>query len=265
MDYQRFGEEHHLRIEIEDRVATVRLNRPEKRNAVDHALHAGLEKLWRPLGTDPEVGAIVLTGEGKGFCSGGDVVGFYPEDPGPLEQMRGSRWLVQEMINCEAPVIAAVHGVAAGLGATIALLCDIVYMADDARIGDTHVNMGMVAGDGGAVIWPLLVGPHRAKELLMGGKLVGGPEAAAMGLVNHCVPAADLVARATEHARELAHGPQAAIRWTKLALNQQLRQSLNLAMDLGLAVEHLSIHTTDQKEAVAAFVEKRAPRFTVRS
>ncbi len=264
MDYQRFGEEHHLKIEIEDRVATVRLDRPEKRNAVDHALHTGLERIWRPLGTDPDVGAIVLCGEGRGFCAGGDVVGFYPEDPGPLEQMRGSRWLVQEMINCEAPVVAAVHGVAAGLGATIALLCDIVYMAEDARIGDTHVNMGLVAGDGGAVIWPLLVGPHRAKELLMGGRLVTGAEAGAMGLVNHAVPPEELLDRATAHARALAHGPQAAIRWTKLVLNQHLRQSLQLTMDMGLAVEHLSVHTEDQSEAVAAFVEKREPKFTGR-
>jgi enoyl-CoA hydratase len=264
VDYQRFAEDHHLEIDIEDRVATVRLNRPEKRNAVDHSLHTGLETIWRPLGTDPSVGAIVLTGAGKGFCAGGDVVGFYPEDPGPLEQMRGSRWLVQEMVNCEAPVIAAVHGVAAGLGATLALLCDIIYMAEDARIGDTHVNMGFVAGDGGAVIWPLLVGPHRAKEFLMGGTLLDGRKAAEIGLVNHCVPGEDLVERATEHARQLAHGPQVAIRWTKLALNQQLRQSLNLAMDVGLAVEHLSGHTEDQKEAVAAFVEKRQPKFTGR-
>ena len=264
MDYQRFADDHHLSVEIEDRVAVVRLNRPDKRNAVNFALHQGLEDIWRPLGTDPDVGAIVLTGEGKGFCSGGDVLGFYPEDPGPLDQMRGSRWLVQEMINCEAPVIAAVNGVAAGLGATLALLCDVIYMADDARIGDTHVNMGLVAGDGGAVIWPLLVGPHRAKELLMSGRLVPGPQAAEMGLVNHCVPSSELLDRAKAFAAELAAGPPVAVRWTKMAINQQLRQSLNLAMDAGLAVEHLSAHTEDMKEAVAAFSEKRRPKFSGR-
>ena len=98
----------------------------------------------------------------------------------------------------------------------------------------------------------------------MGGTLLDGRKAAEIGLVNHCVPGEDLVERATEHARQLAHGPQTAIRWTKLALNQQLRQSLNLAMDVGLAVEHLSVHTEDQKEAVAAFVEKRRPKFSGR-
>ena len=261
MDYQRFAEEHHLKIEIQDRVAIVHLNRPEKRNAVNFALHDGLEKLWRPLGTDPSVGAIVLTGEGKGFCAGGDMVGFYPEDPGPFDLIRGPRQLVQEMVNCEAPVISAVNGVAAGLGATLALLADIIYIVDDARIGDTHVKMGLAAGDGGAVIWPLLIGLHRAKELLMGGELVKGPAAAEMGLVNYCVPASELLERAVTHARKLAAGPPVAIRWTKMVLNQHLRQSINLTMDSGLAVELLSVDTDDAREAGQAFVEKREPQF----
>lgn len=261
MDYQQFAEHHHLKIEIEDRVAIVRLNRPEKRNAVNFALHEGLERLFRPLGTDPDVGAIVLTGEGPGFCAGGDMLGFYPEDPGPFDLIRGPRQLVMEMVNCEAPVISAVNGVAAGLGATIALLADIIYMAEDARIGDTHVKMGLVAGDGGTVIWPLLIGLHRAKELLMGGELVSGPAAAAMGLVNHCVPAAELLPRAIDHARELAAGPPVAIRWTKMALNQHLRQSMNLALDAGLFLEMLSVDTRDAREASRAFAEKRSPDF----
>jgi len=261
LDYQPFADEHHLKIDIEDRVAIVRLDRPEKRNAVNFALHEGLERIFRPLGTDPDIGAIVITGEGQGFCAGGDMVGFYPEDPGPFDLMRGPRQLVHEMVNCEAPVLAAVNGVAAGLGATIALLSDIVYMADDARIGDTHVKMGLVAGDGGIVIWPLLVGLHRAKELLMGGELVSGPDAAAMGLVNHCVPADELLSTTIAHARRLAEGPPIAIRWTKMALNQHLRQSMNLAMDAGLAAELLSVESEDAREAGRAFAEKRDPVF----
>jgi enoyl-CoA hydratase/carnithine racemase len=144
----------------------------------------------------------------------------------------------------------------------VALLCDVIFMAESARIGDTHVNMGLVAGDGGAVIWPLLIGPHRAKEYLMSGKLISGPEAAAMGLVNHCVPDAKLLDEAVAYARSLADGPQAAIRWTKLAINQHLWQSAQLALGLGLAVEHLSAKTQDQREAVSAWVEKRKPHFT---
>lgn len=261
MDYRRFAESHHLKVDIEDRVAIVRLDRPDKRNAVNFALHEGLEQIFRPLGTDPDVGAIVLTGEGRAFCAGGDMVGFYPEDPGPLDMMRGPRRLVQELVECEAPVVAAVNGVAAGLGATLALLADIVYMADDARIGDTHVKMGLVAGDGGIAIWPLLVGLHRAKELLMGGELLPGPRAAEIGLVNHCVPAADLLPTAIAHARRLAEGPPVAVRWTKRALNQHLRQSVNLALDAGLAAEMLSVETEDAREAGRAFADKRDPIF----
>jgi enoyl-CoA hydratase len=261
LDYQQFAEDHHLRIDIEDRVAIVRLNRPEKRNAINFALHEGLEKIWRPLGTDPDVGAIVITGEGKGFCAGGDMLGFYPSDPGPFEKLRGPKNLVQEMVNCEAPIVSAVHGVAAGLGATLALLADIIYMADDARIGDTHVKMGLVAGDGGAAIWPLLIGLHRAKELLMGGDLVTGLAAAEMGLINYSVPASDLLPRAIAHARKLAEGPAVAIRLTKMTLNQHLRNSINLTLDAGLAAEMLSVETADAREAGQAFAEKRDPRF----
>ena len=261
MDYQRFADEHHLSIEIEDRVAIVRLNRPEKRNAVNFALHEGLEEIWKCLGTDPDVGAIVITGEGKAFCAGGDMVGFYPSDPGPIDKLRGPRNLVHQMVQCEAPVVSAINGVAAGLGATIALLADIIYMAEDARIGDTHVKMGLVAGDGGAAIWPLLIGLHRAKELLMGGELVTGLAAAEMGLINYAVPGPDLLDRAVAHARKLAEGPAVAIRWTKMALNQHLQNSINLTLDAGLAAEMLSVETEDAREAGRAFAEKRTPKF----
>ena len=115
-----------ITYEVDNGRARITLNRPEKRNAVNFALHDGLERIFRPLGTDPDVGAIVITGEGKGFCAGGDMVGFYPDDPGPFDLIRGPRRLVQEMVNCEAPLISAINGVAAGLGATIALLADSI-------------------------------------------------------------------------------------------------------------------------------------------
>lgn len=264
MDYSKYGEQHHLSVQIEDRVATVTLDRPEVHNAVNHAVHVGLENIFRDLSTDPDVGAIVLTGNGKSFCAGGDVKGYDNPDNRPINQLRGTRYLVQEMIACEAPIIAAVNGTAAGLGATVALLSDVIYMADSARIGDTHVKMGLVAGDGGTVIWPLLVGPHRAKELLMAGRLVTGTEAARMGLVNHCVPLDDLLREATAYARELAHGPIAAIRWTKMAINQQIQHSINMTLNFSVAAEHLTAHTEDMQEAVTAFAEKREPRFTGR-
>ena len=143
MDYTRYASEHHLQVRIDDRVAIVTLDRPEVHNAVNHALHVGLETVFRELAHDRDVGAIVLTGSGKSFCAGGDVKGYGNEDDRPIDQLRGTRYLVQEMINCEAPIIAAVNGTAAGLGATIALLSDVIYMADTARIGDTHVKIGI--------------------------------------------------------------------------------------------------------------------------
>ena len=150
---------------------------------------------------------------------------------------------------------------AMGLGATIALLSDVIFMADTARIGDTHVKIGLVAGDGGAVIWPILIGPHRAKELLMSGILVDGVKAGEMGLVNHCVPHEKLLDEAREHALSLANGPQVAIRWTKMAINQTLKQSIHHILDFSAAAEHLSVNTEDMREASLAFREKRTPKF----
>ena len=263
-DYSKYGKEHHLDVEMKDRVAVVTLNRPEKRNAIDSALHEGLELILDDLSTDPDVGAIVLTGAGKAFCSGGDIstMGGNVQERSPLNHTRGPKYLVQAFANCEAPIIAAVNGPAAGLGATIALMCDVIYMSDQARIGDTHVQVGLVAGDGGAVIWPLLVGPHRAKEFLMAGAYVDGPTAEKIGLVNHVVPHDKLMDEALAYATELANGATAAVRWTKMAINRIVWQNLNLVLEMSLAVEGLSFHTKDHVEAATAFMEKRPPKFT---
>ena len=259
-DYTSLAERH-VTVAIDDRIALVTLNRPDKRNAINHAVHTALEEAFRGLSRDPDVSSIVLTGAGSAFSAGGDVSGFYPDEPSPMSTIR-TRSLADAIIGCEAPVIAAVNGVAAGLGATLALLCDVIYMADTARIGDTHVNVGLVAGDGGAVIWPLLVGPHRAKEFLMSGKLATAEEAERIGLVNHVVPAAQLMQEANGYARLLSEKAAPAVRWTKMLINQTLQQSLSLTLPLGLATEQLCGQTEDQKEAAAAFFEKRKPRFT---
>jgi enoyl-CoA hydratase len=260
VDYERYHKENHLKIEIADRIAVVTMDRPDKRNAVDHWMHLGLEHALTELGYDPSVGAIVLTGAGSAFCAGGDLVNFYPEGHGPLQSFR-NRDLCWAMARCEAPLIAAVNGTAAGLGATIALMCDVIYMADTARIGDTHPAVGLTAGDGGQAIWPLLVGPHRAKEYLMAGELIPASEADRIGLVNHVVPAAELMPRALAYARKLADGAACAIRWSKLAINKLILQQLNLTLELGLATEFMCTQTEDNREAAAAFREKRKPVF----
>jgi enoyl-CoA hydratase len=132
-------------------------------------------------------------------------------------------------------------------------------MADTAKIGDTHPAVALTAGDGGQAIWPLLVGPHRAKEYLMAGELIPAAEADRIGLVNHVVPAAELMPRALAYARKLADGAQCAIRWTKLAVNKLILQQLNLTLELGLATEFMCTHTEDMAESRAAFLEKRKP------
>ncbi len=265
-DYTRFAKQH-LPVEVKDKVAVVTLNRPERLNAIGDGMHEGLEELLQLFNTDPDVGAIVLTGAGRAFCSGGDLKDMAGRGAGTQEQrplggvLRGPKSLFQHFLTLEPPIIAAINGDAAGLGATLALMCDVTFMSEKARIGDTHVRAGLVAGDGGALIWPQLVGPHKAKEMLMSGRLLTAAEADKLGLVNHVVPADKVMAEALGFARELAHGPTMAIKWTKMAVNRQIWNALNTVMDFSLAVENMSFLTQDHAEAAKAFVEKRAPKF----
>ncbi len=178
-------------------VATLTLNRPDARNAVSPRMHTELAEIWPHVAADPEIDVIILTGAGKAFCAGGDVKAL---DAGAFKH-RGSmtyeaRQLITGLLEVEQPIIAAINGDAIGLGATIALFCDITVAAETARIADPHVRVGLVAGDGGAVIWPHLVGPNRAKEFLMRGNMLSGTEAARLGLVNYAVPAGEVMKKA---------------------------------------------------------------------
>ena len=175
--------------------------------------------------------------------------------------IQGARRLIYNLLGVQQPIIAAVNGHAVGLGATVALFCDIVIAADNARIGDPHVSVGLVAGDGGAVIWPLLIGINKAKELLMTGDLLTTAEAERIGLINHVVPADQVMPKSMEMAKRLAGGATQAIRWTKLSVNKVLRERVNLVLETSLGVEFLSMTMDDHAEAVNAFVEKRAPNY----
>ena len=159
------------------------------------------------------------------------------------------------------PIIAAVNGDAVGLGATVALFCDVIIASETARIGDPHVRVGLVAGDGGAIIWPALVGVAKAKEFLMTGDLIPAREAERIGLVNKVVLPGEVLSSATDMARRLASGATWAIRWTKFSINKQLRAQMNMILDTSLALESLTFLSEDHKEAVAAFLEKRRPNF----
>lgn len=263
-DYTRYQ---YLDIQRRDGVATLTLNQPDNRNAVHAEMHAELERIWRDLASDREVNVIVFTGAGKTFSAGGDIkrmAARFGTEEGwdySLHIPKATHRLFEGMLEVGQPIIAAVNGDAVGLGATLALFSDITIIADNAKFGDSHVKVGLVAGDGGAVVWPLLVGPARAKEFLMRGRLVNGSEAHALGLVNHVVPAAEVMGTAMSMAEELNALPPLAVRWTKLAVNKWIKHQLNLILDASIAYEMLSINSRDHREAAQAFIEKRKPSY----
>ena len=263
MDYSSYET---LKIETSNKVATVTLNRPDRLNAVNGVMHNEIERFLGEVNSDSGINAIVLTGAGRAFCAGGDITGFgssaEPEQNPQGTFSRGPRRLILNYLEVEAPIIVALNGDAIGLGATLALLGDVVIAAEQARLADTHVKIGLVAGDGGAIIWPLLIGVHRAKEYLMTGDFIAAPEAERIGLVNRVLPLDEVLPAANALAERLANGPTWAIRWTKASVNKILREQLNLVLDASLAFESLSSGTADHQEATRAFMEKRPHNFT---
>ncbi len=206
---------------------------------------------------------MLLTGAGKAFSAGGDFA-WFPQlrEPGRAEALRrDARQLIWDLLDVEVPIVAALNGHAMGLGASVALLCDVIFMADTATIGDPHVRVGIVAGDGGTAIWPLAVGPARAKEYLLTGDPVPAAEAERIGLVNRVVPAADLASAALAFAQRLAAGAPLAVRYTKLAVNKLVKEALNTSFDVATALELVTFQSDDHREALDALREKRPPSF----
>ena len=259
VDYSRYQ---CLQVERHDAVLQVAFNRPESLNAINAALHTELSQIFAEIAQDTATNAVVLTGNGRAFSAGGDIKWFQTMTPAQLDALFAeARKIIIDLLEVEQPVIAAINGPATGLGATIALFSDVIYAAEDAKIGDPHVRVGVVAGDGGAVIWPWLIGAARAKELLMTGDIIGAQEAERIGLVNHVVPSDELLSSAMAMATRLANGPAQAIRGTKVSVNKILRDTANMVLDTSLALEKQCFHTEDHREAISAFVEKRQPRF----
>ncbi len=265
MNYEGYK---YLIIEKNEGIIVITFNRPDTRNALFRPMHREVEDVFAEVAEDGEVKAIVLTGAGRAFSAGGDIRdmheradgGFYI--PNRLRGiMRGGRRLVLNMLNIEIPIIAAVNGPAIGLGATIALFSDIIIASERARFGDTHVKVGLVAGDGGCIIWPLLVGVAKAKEMLMLGEVIDAQEALRIGLVNKVVPDQELMPTAMSYARRLANGPKLAISWTKMALNRFVKQADNLVGDLSFAWEGHTFCDPDHEEATRAFIEEREPKY----
>ncbi|MFO0986315.1 MAG: enoyl-CoA hydratase-related protein [Alphaproteobacteria bacterium] len=261
MDFARYST---LAFARRGRVLTVTINRPAQMNAVDQAMHEDFARVFGELNEDPDSDVVVLTGAGRAFCAGGDAAWMQSmiDDPARFRAIApDAKRIVFGLLELEKPIVCRLNGAAAGLGATIALMCDVIIAAESARIGDPHVRMGFVAGDGGAVIWPQLVGFARAKEFLMTGRMIEAREAERIGLVNHVVPDGGLDARVDALADELAAGPKWAIRWTKTVANIPLRELAHRLMDASVAYEMMSNLTADHREAVAAFRERRKPTF----
>lgn len=249
-----------LIIERDGAVITLTLNRPEQLNAFDDALHHAFAHFWVDLELDTEVRAVVLTGAGKAFSAGGSIEDFdtFRTDPAKRAvSMRGARRIVDEMINTHVPVVAAVNGAAIGLGATLATLCDVVFMADTARLADPHVTVALVAGDGAAVTWPQLTGLMKAKRYLLTGDPIPPDEAVAMGLATFVAPAAEVLAQATAFAQRLAALPPQAVQDTKRVLNQHLRASAVAALGWGLGAEDRSHDTPEYAAVPEAFRQRR--------
>jgi enoyl-CoA hydratase len=232
-------------------------------NAVDERLHHDLAMLFAMLRREDQARAVVLTGRGRAFSAGGDF-NWFPQlqDMARMEALRrDAKQLIWDLLDVEIPIVAAVNGHAMGLGASIALLCDVILMADTATIGDPHVKVGIVAGDGGVAIWPLAVGPARAKQYLLTGDALTAVEAERIGLVNRVVPAAQLADEAMAFATRLAAGAPLAVRYTKLSVNKLVKDALNVAFDTSTALELVTFQSDDHKEALAAIREKRPPQF----
>ncbi len=265
VSYDRYS---FITVEVDDNgVGTVTMNDPDKLNAIGPEQHREIEDIWLDLARDERIKAIVFTGAGRAFSAGGDVkrmaqrAGTEFGLEYALRVPQNTLRVFEHMLLVPQPIIAAVNGDAIGLGLTLALFSDMSVVADDARLGDTHIKVGLVAGDGGAVIWPLLVGPQRAKEFLMRGKLLKGAEAANLGLVNYAYPKDDVVAEAHKIATEIAANPIWAVRWSKAAVNKQLKAQLGQILELSIAYESITMLTEDYKEAVNAFADKRKPEF----
>lgn len=232
-------------------------------NAVDDDLHDDLTAVFAELKRDQRHRAILLTGRGEAFSAGGNMHWFRTLDqPQRLFKLhRDAKQMIWDMLDVELPIVAAVNGHAMGLGANLALLSDIVFIAEDAKIADPHVRAGLVAGDGGTVIWPLAIGPARAKEYLLTGDSVTAQEAERIGLVNRVVPGAELEADALAFAQRLAAGAPMAVQYTKAAVNKLLKDALNVSFDAATGYEMVTMLSKDHEEAVDAFLDKRSAEF----
>ena len=232
-------------------------------NTADAVMHAELARIWTDVAADPTVNAAIITGAGTVFSAGGDF-GMIREMMDSFE-VRARIWkearaIVYTLVDCPKPVISAMRGVAVGAGLVCGLLADVSIATPQCRLVDGHTRLGVAAGDHAAIIWPLLCGMAKAKYYLLTCDTLVGAEAERIGLISLVAEDADLDARAVQVAGRLADGAQTAIRWTKAALNNWLRQAGPI-FDASLGMEFMGFTSPDVQEGLASFLEKRAPDF----
>ena len=257
----------HFKWQVADRVATVTLNRPERKNPLTFESYAELRDTFQRLNYADDVRAVVFTGEGGNFCSGGDV----HEIIGPLvkmempDLMRFTRMtgdLVKHMRTCPQPIIAAVDGVCAGAGAIISMACDLRYATPEAKTAFLFVRVGLAGCDMGAcAILPRIIGQGRASELLYTGRSMSAVEGHAWGYYNEIVSAGELLGKAQAVARSLAEGPAFAHAMTKKCLHQEWNQSIEQALETEAEAQAICMQTKDFERAYNAFVAKQKPKF----
>lgn len=267
MDYSTYE---HLLVEVKDGIALVTLNRPEVYNATNDRMHKELTTIWADLEKDPDARIVVVTGAGeKAFSAGGDLgdiekrAAMAPEER--FEELsrvlKEAQDLVWGMVNCDRIIVSAINGVAVGAGLAVALMADISVMAEDARLTDGHLRLGVAAGDHAAMIWPLLCGMAKSKYYLLTADFVDGKEAERIGLVSKVVPPGQALPEAMAIAERLAAGPQLAQRFTKRSLNQWLRLGGVTSFDYSAALELFGFMSADPAEGARAILEQRPPQF----
>jgi enoyl-CoA hydratase len=252
-----------IRYEIDGHLALLTLNRPESLNAIDDDMHNELLSVLLQMRGEADIRAVLFASTGKAFSAGGDLneVASLQSDLAKRTRMTetGLR-IIHALLDISVPIVVALHGDAMGLGASIVLACDIIVASRTARLADPHVKVGLVAGDGGCLLWPASVGMHRAKRYLLTGDVLSADDAFRFGLVTDLIDTAEeCLPAARKIAERIAGLPPIAVRGTKRSLNALLKSRARETFDLSMAYELQSAGSEDILEAVAAFKEKRKP------
>lgn len=257
----------HFNWKVEDRVATITLNRPERKNPLTFESYGELRDTFRELQFATDVKAVVFTGEGGNFCSGGDVHDIIGplvkmDMGGLLEFTRMSGDLVKAMRACPQPIVSAIDGMCVGAGAIISMASDLRYGTPESRVGFLFVRVGLAGCDMGACnMLPRIVGAGRAADLLYTGRLMRGEEALTMGYYNGLCEPDEVVAKATEVARGLAHGPTFAHAVTKRMIHKEWDMGIDEAIESEAQAQAICMQTEDFRRAYHAFVAKEKPKF----